>query len=325
MHTIATAHPEYDITILLRKVPEAFSSTYPKVKVVGGDYDSFELIANNACAADIVVHNGSSDHEASLNAILVGLLKRKTPGYLLHLSGTGIVSDWAQTEQLGKLNPKVWSDVSSLDEIRALPATALHRNTETILNSAVRDHSDKINIAIMCPPDIYGKGRGPVRTQSALVPIFVRQILYRGGKAFYHAEGTNARSWVHIDDLTRLYLRVVEAAASGDGTRIRTREYFNENGYYFAGTQEHSHVEIARAVGRVLHGRGLIADPTPVRIGLEDLDQILEGHRFGRLARYLFASNSRTRPDRAEKLFGYGGEAPGLMECLEEDVLAAVG
>jgi hypothetical protein len=45
---------------------------------------------------------------------------------------------------------------------------------------------------------------------------------------------------------------------------------------------------------------------------------------YERLARYLFASNSRTRPERAEKLFGYKGEAPGLLESLESEVADAV-
>lgn len=55
LHTIVTAHPEYDVTVLLRKVPGAFSSTYPKVKIVQGDYDSFDVLAEEASKADIVV------------------------------------------------------------------------------------------------------------------------------------------------------------------------------------------------------------------------------------------------------------------------------
>ena len=45
---------------------------------------------------------------------------------------------------------------------------------------------------------------------------------------------------------------------------------------------------------------------------------------FEKLARYLFASNSRTRAERAEGLYGYKGEAPGLLESLEGDVLDAL-
>ena len=125
------------MTVLLRKVPETFSSKYPNISIVKGDYDSSDILSSEAEKADIVVHNGNSDHVASLDAIIAGLLRRSTPGYLLHLSGTGIVSDWAEDKYLGKLNPKVWSDVDSLDEIRALPDSALHRTTEQILHDTV--------------------------------------------------------------------------------------------------------------------------------------------------------------------------------------------
>jgi hypothetical protein len=50
-----TAHPDYDITVLLRKTPEAFTSTYPNVKIVKGDYDSAATLAEQAEKADVVV------------------------------------------------------------------------------------------------------------------------------------------------------------------------------------------------------------------------------------------------------------------------------
>ncbi|KAG9185629.1 hypothetical protein G6011_06960 [Alternaria panax] len=318
LHTIAAAHPEYHITVLLRKTPENFKSTYPNIDIITGDYSGADLIASAASNADIVIHNGDSDHEPSLNAIITGLLRRPTPGYLLHLSGTGIVSDWADEAYLGKKNPKTWSDISSLAEICQLPPTALHRNTETILHDTIAKHGDRINIAIMCPPDIYGKGKGLAKTQSALIPFFIKEVKNNGSKVFYLNQGTNTRSWVHIDDLTRLYLHVVEAAASN------SKDAFNENGYYFASTQEHSQFDVAKTTGEILHRHGVIKDPEPVQISLGELDAMANIPRFPRLARYLFASNSRTRAERAEKTWGYEGVAPGLMECLEADILDAV-
>ena len=91
LHTLATTHPEYSLTVLLRRTPSNFKSTYPNITILTGDYSSTDLITSAAQNADIVVHNGDSDHEPSLNAIISGLLQRDTPGYLLHLSGTGIV------------------------------------------------------------------------------------------------------------------------------------------------------------------------------------------------------------------------------------------
>lgn len=305
--------------MLLRREPPEFNSTYPNIKVIHGDYDSADIISRAAEAADIVVHCGNSDHESSLNAIIAGLKRREQPGYLLHLSGTGIVSDWADETYLGRLSEKVWSDVdaASLSEIRNLPDSALHRATEKILHQTVREQSERLNIAVMCPPDIYGRGKGLVQTQSALIPMFVNESK-RLGHVFYYGEGSNTRSWVHIDDLMRLYLRVVEVAARNEQEEIK--QYFGENGYHFASTQEHSHMTVARAVGKLLAERGLLTTPEPVQIDLRTLDGMANISHFPKLARYLYASNSRTRAERAEKLWRYEGEAPGLMEVLVDDI-----
>jgi nucleoside-diphosphate-sugar epimerase len=291
---------------------------------VQGDYDSTSLLSSNAEAADIVIHCGNSDHENSLNALIAGLLRKSTPGYLIHLSGTGIVSDWSNSAYLGQLNPKIWSDSTSLREIQSLPEGELHQNTESILHSTAAKYSTKVNIAIMCPPDIYGRGKGLVKTHSALVPIFVNEIrTTNDNRSFYFKQGTNTRSWVHIDDLMKLYIHVVEAAASP--TQYPAESYFNKNGYYFAGTQEHSQAQLATATANVLYKHGVIENPEPEQIGLDKLDAMANHPRFPKLARYMFASNSRTRAERAEEMFSYKGEAPGLMEVLEQDVLDAVG
>ncbi|KAI4605950.1 hypothetical protein J4E83_010376 [Alternaria metachromatica] len=327
LHTLYTTHPSYSITVLLRRTPETFTSTYPNITILTGSYTDTSLITSAAASADIVVHNGDSDHEPSLSAIISGLLQRSTPGYLLHLSGTGIVSDWASPSYLGVLNPRIWSDKTSLGEIRQLPPTALHRNTETILHDTIAKHGDRINIAIMCPPDIYGKGKGLVKTHSALIPFFIHAAKgLESGKPFYYNEGANTRSWVHINDLMRLYLHVVEAAASSlsSNSDSSSGDFFNENGYYFAATQEHSQIDVAKAVGGILHKHGVIKDAEPVQIGLEELDGMANYPGFPKLARYLFASNSRTRAERAGEKWGYKGEAPGLLECLEGDVLDAM-
>lgn len=320
LHTLATSHPDWPITILLRRVPPTFQSTYPHITILHGDYDAAETLSAAASAADIVIHCGDSDHSPSLLALLAGLRSKKTGiGHLIHLSGTGIVSDWASETFLGRKNPQVWSDTSAQDmrELRNLPDGALHRATEKILHAAAREEGGKVRVCVVCPPDIYGKGKGLVKTASALVPFFVNESR-KLGRVFFVGEGANTRSWVHIDDLMRLYLHIVEAAASGDAEVAK--QYFGESGYFFAATQESEHIEIARKVGEVLARRGVIKAAEPVEISLEELDSMATLPNFPRLARYLFASNSRTRADRAGELWGYRGEALGLMDSIEEDV-----
>jgi hypothetical protein len=319
LHAIATTHPDYELTVLLRTIPPSFAARYPNIKIVPGDFNSTNLLTTQASQADLVIHTGNSDHEPSLQALVSGLLLKSTPGYLVHLSGTGLVSDWHTPTYLGVTNPKIWSDVSSLPEIKSLPMSELHRNTETLLHGWIDEYAGKINIAIVCPPDVYGLGKGLGRTTSALVPVYVHEVR-ASGAAFHVAEGTNMRSWVHVDDLTRLYLLLVEVALAGEGEET----HFGKNGYYFAATQEHSQIDLARETGRILYERGVINDAQPVQVELADLDGMVNFPEFPELRRYMFASNSRTRAERAGQLFKYKAEAPGLMEVLESDILDVV-
>jgi nucleoside-diphosphate-sugar epimerase len=81
----------------------------------------------------------------------------------------------------------------------------------------------------MCPPDIYGKGKTPAKTRSVIVPMLIDGIRNLGGKVFFYSEGTNTRSWVHVDELMVRFLKIVEAAAAGDA-----QDCFNKNGYSLA-------------------------------------------------------------------------------------------
>lgn len=211
----------------------------------------------------------------------------------------------------------MWSDIEHIDEITSLPENALHRTVDKIIQTAAADHSDKLKTAIICPPDIYGKGKGPGRTRSVMIPVFVNEIKKSGGKPFYTNEGSNTRGWVHIDDLTSLYLRIVEAAVSRGGNAE-----WGKNGYYFASTQELSQFQLAEATGSILKKHGVINDPEPVKVDLASLWDLVPWKVPG-IGTYLFASNSRTKAERAERLFGYGPRAPSLLEELEGDILAS--
>lgn len=150
--------------------------------------------------------------------MIAGLLRRNKPSYLIKLSGTGILYDYPdQEEYLGLKNPKIYSDINDIDEITSRPAHAYHMYTDSIVRDAALKHGEKIKTAIVCPPDVYGRGHGPGRQLSWFIPSFVESV-QRLGVSFYMKEGSNARGWVHIDDLTKIYVSLVEAAASGNET-----------------------------------------------------------------------------------------------------------
>jgi hypothetical protein len=167
---------------------------------------------------------GDSDHENSLKAIIAGLLRYKSTSFLIHLGGTGILSDFKDTKEYrGQLNPKVYSDIDSIGEITHRPVGSLHRHTDAFIQETADKHGDKVKTAIVCPPDIYGPGLGPGRTTSVYFPAYVKESL-KIGAPFYTNEGTNSRGWTHIDDVMRLYVPLIEAAVAGGGSVSWGRE-----------------------------------------------------------------------------------------------------
>ncbi|KFA75657.1 hypothetical protein S40288_08567, partial [Stachybotrys chartarum IBT 40288] len=322
LDTLVKEHPEYEITILLRNIPPIFHSQYPNVKIVEGDFDDVDLISATAAESDIVVHNGNTKHEAALRAHVAGLLRSATPSaprFLIRLGGTSSIADWADPTYYGETNPKVWSDIDDIDDIKSLPDTALHRNMEKIIEAAAAEHGDCLKCAIICSCGVYGAGRGPGNKQSGLIPMYWAQI-QKTGRAFYANSGGNTRSWVHIDDLVKIYLKLVEAAVARGGGATWGRE-----GYYFTATQEWSQLDLAKATGRVLKKNKLIEDEEPLQLSIEVIKRMRPGKSsFALYGVYVFACNTRTRSDRARKTLGYVPTSADIWAHLEDDLMAAV-
>jgi hypothetical protein len=74
-------------------------------------------------------------------------------------------------------------------------------------------------------------------------------------------------------------------------------------------------------VGKVLKAKGKIQDAEPKQLPLETVGGMLS-NLVKDLGYYMFAANSRTRPHRAQKLFGYEATHPSFWEVLEADVVA---
>jgi hypothetical protein len=316
LSTLVSTHPEYSITVLLRNIPPDFTTTYPNVKILEGEYDSREIITAAASEANIVIHNGNSDHEPSINALIAGLLLQSSPTFLLHLGGTGIVADWKSDTHRGELNPKIWSDIDDIDAIWNLPDDALHRNVDKIIQAAAEKHGDKLHTAIICPPDIYGQGFGLARNQSVYFPTLYAESS-KLGRTFYASSGTNTRSWVHISDLMTVYTRLVEAAANGGANAD-----WGLKGYYFCGSQEANQYDLAVAAGKVLKKLGVVEEEEPKNCSLEVVGGMLGQYGRDGIALYMYAANSRTRADRAGRVLGYKPVGPSIWECVEGDLVA---
>lgn len=151
--------------------------------MVIGELDDSDKLAKEAAWADVVIHTAdASDHAGAANAISKGLIEGHSPerpGYWLHTGGTGILTyfDSDVRKVAGEPDDKVFNDWDKVDELVNLPAAAFHRNVDEIVLKAGTEHADRVKTAIVCPPTIYGRGRGPISGRGRQVYEFTSFIL----------------------------------------------------------------------------------------------------------------------------------------------------
>ncbi|KAF2404392.1 putative nucleoside-diphosphate-sugar epimerase [Trichodelitschia bisporula] len=310
LFAILEAHPKYEITCLVRNSTKgaAVAKQHPTVRLVYGDLDSTNLLATEAAAAEIVCHFAHADHEPSVEALVRGLASTHStskPGYLIHTSGTGSLSVYdAQAELYGSYAEKTFSDTSDIAELTSLPDTASHRNVE----KAILASPPSVHTAIVSPPTIYGTGRGAGNRASDQVNKLAAHTLTRG-RGFTVGDGENRWCEVHIADLSRLYVALVEAAAARGGHAT-----WNAEGYYFAEAGEFAWEEVANAIARAAFDFGLIKTDDVQALTKEEVDEIEAAETP------LWGRNSRCRAERARELLGWRPVEKGLMELVPEIV-----
>lgn len=186
------------------------ASQYSNVRLVYGTLDSHDLLEEQAKKADIVLSRllphmykvsgadelwlpdcANADHEGAVKAILRGLSSHSAPqpGYLVHTSGTGTLC-WADLERetFGEAANKTYDDWDGVQELTSLPDKAPHRNVDKVILAEGTENADVLRTAIVCPPCIYGKGRGPGNQRSIQMPDLAKCIL-QGKKGFQVGSG----------------------------------------------------------------------------------------------------------------------------------------
>ncbi|KAF1971790.1 NAD(P)-binding protein [Bimuria novae-zelandiae CBS 107.79] len=312
LYAIANTYPDLDITALVRNSDKGakVASQYAKIKLVYGDLDSAELLTTESAKADIVVHTANADHPGAAIAIVAGLAQKQTPGYFIHTSGTGIVAS-ADTERktYGEQTAHVYNDWDGIKEITSLPDTFEHRNVDKIVLSAAEKNPENIFTAIVCPPCIYGPGRGPDNQRSAQVYELSKATLSRR-KGFQVNAGQNIWHEVHVQDLSNVYLGLVTAALQPGGGKAT----WNEQGYYFAENGEFVWGDISSKVAKIAKDKKLIETAEIDSLPVEEANKLVKA------AGFLLGTNSRCKAVRARELLGWVPKGKSLQELLPEIV-----
>ena len=249
----------------------------------------------------------------SAKAIAKGLAAHSEdhPGYWVHTSGTGLLAfKDIETKSYGAPSNKVYDDWDGITEVTSLPDSAPHRNVDKIVLAAGTEHASTVNTAIVCPPTIYGQGRGPGNQRSHQVPELARCTLERK-EGFQIDAGQSKWTNVHVYDLSDAYLKLVEAAVDAGG-----RATWGKEGYYFTDSGDGDHIweDIAHSIARAAHKQGLIPSTKVAIISAEDADQLTQ---FGSV---MWGSNSRGKAIRARKLLGWSPKEKSLEDDIPDVV-----
>ncbi|KAI1260124.1 NAD(P)-binding protein [Xylariaceae sp. FL1019] len=319
LHLLAEKHPEYEYAALVRTEDKAkkVRDALPKVRIVLGSLDDSDVLRKEAAWADLVLHAAdAADHEGAARAIAAGLVEGHSPtrpGYWLHTGGTGILTYFdSEADRLGEPTDKVFNDLEGVEEVTNLPDAAFHRNVDKIVLECGTKHADSVRTALVCPPTIYGTGRGPVSGRGRQVYEMAKMVLKKG---FAPIVGNGLAKWnnVHVYDLSQAYLLLTEAAASKNSSP----EIWGARGYYFAENGEHVWGDLARLVASKAHEMGLLkkAQGKPQDVQLSK-DEALEFAGFEAVS---WGMNSRSEAKRLKKTLEWNP-----VECSLEDEIQEI-
>jgi hypothetical protein len=308
------------------------AAAYSKIRLVYGTLDDSKLLEEESARADIVlrgyVHSRSilstdilnnldtadaSDHKGAAAAIGKGLAAghtKKKPGFWIHTSGTGILT-WkdSETETFGEPpSQPPYDDLENVSGLTSLPDKAFHRDVDKmVLESA----SEAVKTAIVCPPTIYGPGRGPGNTRGRQVYHLARIILELG-RAPQVGKGLAEWDNVHVHDLSDLFVLLVEAAVENNPEL--NAKLWGKEGYFLAENGHHVWGEVSKQVGEVAYQKGYIKEK-----GVKPMtpDEANKEAGFEALS---WGLNSKGYAKRARKYLGWKPKGRSLNDEIPDIV-----
>lgn len=207
---------------------------------------------------------------------------------------------------LGTWSDKEFNDLDGVSELTHLPDEAFHRNVDKIVLQCGSEDQDRVKTVVVCPPTIYGAGRGPASTRSRQAYELAKLILTN---KFIPIIGAGQARWnnVHVADLADLFVLLVERAASKD----LSGEIWGEKGYMLAENGEHMWSELARQMGRKAEELGYCGN---LAEGSLSKDEALKQAGFEAVS---WGLNSRGKSERARKFLGWTPHQPSLEDEVE--------
>lgn len=252
-------------------------------------------------------------------------------GHWLQISGASVLSipDIVASAFGGPSN-KIYSDVDGADELRELIRQYSAKRVVDNLVLSLPHTSSRPKTALIFPPIIYGRGRGPINQRSIQIPELARVTMQRrGGVQVGRGEATWSN--VHISDVSNIFVKLAEKALQSEEGKL-----WNENGLYFPGsraivssymlrpkhrtryilTRVQSFGSISARVAQEVKKLGLAESESVTEISHEEADSLTPHGGV------LWGTNAQQVAQRAAKYLKWVPEGRTLEEEIPHTVLA---
>ncbi|KAJ9132120.1 NAD(P)-binding protein [Pleurostoma richardsiae] len=305
------------ITALFRSPDKAmrYQERFPAVKTVIGDLEDLYTIEEQSRAAAIVINTAPDLYMRVTDAVARGLSSRPTRGFYIHTAGAALI--WEQP--CGESSPMIWDDIADIDAIKNRPEGTTHKDTD----SRVRSYASTMNVAIISPAYVHGLSPSPNHPTFLTLPDVV-STMRAFDSGFVIGKGANRETFVHVVDLARMYVALVDDALCGPD------EYdprlWGVDAYYFGGDIEMSFRDFMELFVPLAKESGIITtdeikslavgDPTEAAQYRNDRDI----HEWSDHIITMFGINMRCQSARARELLGYEPKEKNVAKSLSESL-----
>ncbi|KAJ3507823.1 hypothetical protein NLJ89_g6086 [Agrocybe chaxingu] len=322
----------YHVVALVRNLdPEGkklgqLRAIYEDLEVVEGTLEDKEVIEREAEKAKYVVNSASSDHPASVLAVLAGLTKQSAahpgdPPLCIHVSGLGILHDKARGEFLEESAIPRYSDIGF--DLAKLDPDAAHMNCDKEIAAAGARKENPIRTITAHPGWIYGVGEG-ITKGSAAIRVFLSVCKVAGFMGTW-GPGYNAMSTIHVKDAANALLTIFEAALQGKADEGAEGHYFlSTDGPYV------SMREVTKIIGDIMFKHGIYSQGGTQPLPAAATELFGESKRpysvIWKVGWHLMGGNERVNPQRLKKLGWVPVETKKLplLESLPAEVEVAI-
>jgi nucleoside-diphosphate-sugar epimerase len=209
--------------------------------------------------------------------------------------------------RLGEWDERQFNDWEGVAELTGLPDPAFHRNVDKIVLGAGAAHPDAVKVAIVCPPTIYGPGRGPGSGRSRQAYELARLILRRG---IVPIVGAGRARWnsVHVHDLSDAFALLADDATAAVA-RNHSDEVWGPHVYHLAENGEFVWGDLARLMGRKAVELGYLSEaPKEQPLSRAEVLQIAD------LQAVSWGLNSRGKAIRLRRTLGWNPHRPSIEQ-----------